>query len=88
MPIKVSEVRQLRIGAKNAHAVNIHRLGTLLASIADLGQMILDGSDHDIPLHLPDVVEKAARVARDLSRDTTSPTAEDLIDAVLLDADT
>ena len=69
MTVTLMEVRQLRTGAKNAHNVNIHRLGVVLTLVADIGQMILDGSDNDIALVLPDLVEKAARVARDLSRD-------------------
>jgi len=73
MTVTLLEVRQLRAGAQDAHKINIHRLGNLLSAIADIGQMIIDGSDHDIALTLPDLVEKAARVARDLSRDIPAP---------------
>lgn len=82
MTVTHSEVRQLRTGAKQAHSVNIHRLAHLLDALADLGQMMLDGSDRDVEITLPDLVEKGARVARDLTR----PMADDVPDASTLDA--
>jgi hypothetical protein len=75
MTVTLLEVSQLRVGARNAHSVNIHRLGCLLAALADVGQMILDGSDDDLAITLPDLIEKGARVARDLSRDVDTPNA-------------
>ena len=69
MTVTTSEVRQIRDGAKSAHNVNIHRLGYLLEALADLAQMVIDGCDLDVGLTIPDVIEKAARVARDLCRD-------------------
>lgn len=69
MTVTNSEVRQLRTGAEQAHKVNIHRLARLLDKIADLAQMILDGSERDAEITVPDVVDLAAMVARDLCRD-------------------
>lgn len=81
MTVTNSDVRQLRLGAKNAHNVNIHRLAYLLDALADLGQMVLDGSDLDVDLTIPDVIEKGSRVARDLARDTPGDLVTDDLDA-------
>lgn len=77
MPVTTSQVKQLRNGATEAHRVDIHRLARLLDGIADVAQMLHDGSDLDVTLTLPEVVERAAMVARDLCRDTHRMCAAD-----------
>jgi anaerobic glycerol-3-phosphate dehydrogenase len=82
MTVTLSEVRQLRDGAKTAHNVNIHRLAHLLDALADLGQMIIDGCDRDAEMTIPDVIEKGARVARDITRPLPPTTDTDDQDPV------
>lgn len=73
MPATTAEITQLRRGAKEAHNVNIHRLGHLLSAIADVAQELHDGIDPvSIAVSLDGLIEHGAKVARDLCRNVTT----------------
>jgi len=74
MPVTAAQVKQLRAGASDAHGHDLHRLERLLAGLATLARMTIDGSGRDVEITLPDVIDAACAVARDVSRsDQPSP---------------
>ena len=68
MVVTANQIRQLRDGATAASGHELHRLARLFTGLGDLAQMILDGSDLDLELTLPDVIDLGCTVARDVSR--------------------
>ena len=68
MTVTASQVKQLRDGATAAHGHDLHRLERLLDGLGTIARMVLDGSDRDVEITLPDVIDAACAVARDVSR--------------------
>jgi hypothetical protein len=74
MMITYTQQAALRSGSVAGHIAGVHRLAALLNSLADVAKALREGED-DVALGmLEDVIERGAKVARDLTRPTAPQT--------------